>query len=513
MRNRRIRRDEQCAAILVEGLRKLEYRGYDSAGVAVVGRRHGLDVVRATGKLEEPRGALGDEPLAGTHRHRPHPLGHARPALRRERPPAQLRRRGGGAQRHHREPPRAEGGARGAGATSSLSETDTEIFAHLIADELRGRRGPRRTRCAPPLAQVQGTYALAVVCAKRPGRRIVAAKNASPLVVGPRRGRELRRLRRAALLEHTRDVIFLEEGELAVLSRAGRRPVDREGRPASRARAATHRLDAGDGREGRPQALHAQGDPRAAARASRTRCAAACSLERGRRLPRRLRARPRMRPSSSSAIDAAGLRHLAGTRRWSASSMIEALARIPVEVELASRVPLPRSARRRRARSASPSRQSGETADTLARCQGGQGAAARARWRSATWSAARSPREADGALYTHAGPEIGVASTKAFTTQLAALFLLAVQLGRLRGTLDAQAGAGAPRRADRSCRRWSSDVLECEARDQADRAALQQRARLPLPRPRPAVPGRARGRAQAEGDLVHPRRGLRRAAR
>ena len=119
-------------------------------------------------------------------------------------------------------------------------------------------------------------------------------------------------------------------------------------------------------------------------------------------------------------------------------------------------------------------------------------------------------READDVLYTHAGPEIGVASTKAFTTQLAALFLLAVRLGRLRGTLSASEAQRAPAGAARSCRCWSERVLKYEELMKQAARKLQRRPRRALPRPRPAVSGRAGGRAQAQGDLLHPRRGLRR---
>ena len=186
--------------------------------------------------------------------------------------------------------------------------------------------------------------------------------------------------------------------------------------------------------------------------------------------------------------------------------MIEELARLPVEVELASefryRDPLvgPRTL-------VLAISQSGETADTLAAVKEAKKRGARAS-PSATSLGSAIPRESLGTLYTHAGPEIGVASTKAFTTQLAALFLLAVKLGRLRGTLSASRGPASTSRPWCGSRsRWST----CCGRSPPSsrwRSAARRRATSSSWGAAP-VPGRARGRAQAEGDLLHPRRGLR----
>ena len=185
--------------------------------------------------------------------------------------------------------------------------------------------------------------------------------------------------------------------------------------------------------------------------------------------------------------------------------MIEQLAQRAGRSRLRLRVPLPQADRRRRTRwrSSSPSRARPPT-----------------RWPRCARPSARAPRsiaicnvvgsmatrEADGTVYTHAGPEIGVASTKAFTSQLVALYLLALRLAQVRGTLSprreaahrgaaaaAAAGRAGAQRSRRRWRRWR-------------RAST--RDRLPVPRPRHQLPDRARGRAEAEGDLLHPRRGL-----
>ncbi len=153
--------------------------------------------------------------------------------------------------------------------------------------------------------------------------------------------------------------------------------------------------------------------------------------------------------------------------------------------------------------------QSGETLDTLAAAKAAKAAGAHVLAVANVLDSAI-PRMADAALYTHAGPEIGVASTKCFTTQLAALLLLAVHIGRRRGALDE---AHARRIIERALARAPAqmrDVLETSDHARAIAKKHLRATRLPLPRSRHRLPDRARGRAQAEGDFVHPRRGLRR---
>src|SRR6267154_1864625 len=222
--------DEQCATLLVDGLRKLEYRGYDSAGVAVLGKE-GLSVVRAKGKLANLEKRLGEQTPRGATG-----IGHTRWATH------------GKPSDENAHPHEYEGVAvvhngiienhlelkadlQEAGHKFS-SETDTEIFAHLIAnEEKRGKKLPDAVRGA--LAKVKGTYALAVVSEKSP-EMVVVAKNASPLVLGLGEHANFVASDVPAILAHTRDVIFLEEGDFAVITKKGIELTDRSGNKLSR---------------------------------------------------------------------------------------------------------------------------------------------------------------------------------------------------------------------------------------------------------------------------------------
>ena len=421
--------DQQSAPILVSGLKKLEYRGYDSAGLAVVNGGT-LSVVRATGKLRNLEARVGTEPPCGT-------LGightrwatHGRPTDENAHPhcydgvavvhngiienhlelKAMLRERG----------------------HVFASETDTEVFAHLIAAQLRnGKDLPEAVRAA--VAQVKGTYGLAVVWAQDP-ERIVATKDSSPMVIGLSEGQNFVASDVPALLEHTRDMVFLEEGDLAVLSRTRVDVLDREGRVANRP---TRRIDwtpmmAEKG--GHKHFMHKEiwEQPRALADTLRGRVL----LSEGDVFFEGWTLGPEeVRQLSRVTLLACGTSwHSALVGR----AMIESLARIPVDVELASefryRDPLVEPGQLAVAIS-----QSGETLDTLCALREAKARGARTMTLCNVVGSALT-REAEFTVLTNAGPEIGVASTKAFTTQLAALYLLAVKLGRLKGTLNVAA--------------------------------------------------------------------------
>ncbi|MFL5399952.1 MAG: glutamine--fructose-6-phosphate transaminase (isomerizing) [Myxococcales bacterium] len=418
--------DEECASLLVDGLRKLEYRGYDSAGLAVLGK-DGLSVIRAKGKLQNLENRLRDSMPQGATG-----IGHTRWATH------------GKPSDENAHPHKYEGVAvvhngiienhlelkadlQEAGHKFG-SETDTEIFAHLIANEEKsGKKLPDAVRGA--LAKVKGTYALAVVSEKSP-EMLVVAKNASPLVLGIGEHANFVASDVPAILAHTRDVIFLEEGDFAVITKKGIELTDRGGKKLERK---VRRIDwtpTMAEKNGHKHFMHKEIHEQARALTDTIRGRASveegdvfldgCHLD----------------AKTVANIDKISI--VACGTSWHASLtgklMIETLAKIPVEVDLASefryREPLVDQHTLCIAVS-----QSGETADTLgsfreAKSRGARGLAICNVLGSAI------AREADDVLYTHAGPEIGVASTKAFTTQLAAFFLLAVRLGRLRGTLD-----------------------------------------------------------------------------
>src|SRR5262249_19647589 len=222
--------DEECATLLVDGLRKLEYRGYDSAGVAVLGKE-GLSVVPAKGelgKLEKRVSGQGARGVAGLGHHPGGP--HGKPSDENAHP----HKYGGVAVVHNgiieNHLDLKESLSRAGHKFSS--ETDTEIFAHLIADEEKsGKRLPEAVRAA--LARVKGTYALAVMSERSP-EMLVVAKNASPLVLGLGDKCNFVASDVPAILAHTRDVIFLEEGDFAVITKKAVELTDRSGNKLAR---------------------------------------------------------------------------------------------------------------------------------------------------------------------------------------------------------------------------------------------------------------------------------------
>ncbi len=417
----------EVTPVLVEGLRRLEYRGYDSAGLAVLDPRTGqVAVVRAAGKLSALEGALKRQALPGHVG-----IGHTRWATHGRPSEANAHPHcvGGVAVVHNgiienylglRQRLRAAG-------REFSSETDTEIVAHLI-DEALGAGAPTLIEALRvAMSQIVGTYALVVLSERHPGQ-IVAAKNASPLVVGVGKGEMFLASDVPAILEYTRDVIFLDEGETVELTVDGVRLADLSGKPITRA---TRRItwDATQAeKNGYPhfmlKEIHEQ--PRAISDTLRG----------------------RLRPDSGDAdldgweLGSHPLRRVilvaCGTS-WHAGLigkfMIETLARIPCEVDLASEF-------RYRGPVVGPDdlmiaiSQSGETADTLGAVKDARALGCRVLAISNVVDSAI-PRIAEGTVYTHAGPEIGVASTKCFTAQLAALALIAIHMGRRTGAQSA----------------------------------------------------------------------------
>ncbi len=419
----------EATPLLIAGLRKLEYRGYDSAGLAVTDAGR-MRVVRCQGKLagletlvakETPRGNVGIGHTRWATHGRPSEM-NAHP--HKTGPVAVVHN--GIIENHLELRARLEASGR-----KFSSETDTEIAAHLIDEALSAGAPTLGDAVRKALAQVTGAYALAVVSEKHPGQ-IVAAKVASPLVIGLGKGETFLASDVPAFLEHTREVIFLDEGDVAEIGPDGVKMTSLDGTPIKRpVRTITWDAKAAE-KGGYPhfmlKEIHEQ--PRAIADTLRT----------------RLRLETHDADLEGFEVDVKTLRRVVllacGTSYHAGlvgKFLIESAARIPCEVDLASefryRDPVVGAGDLVIAIS-----QSGETADTLA-------AVKEARARGCRILAicnvvdSAIPRSSHGALYTHAGPEIGVASTKCFTAQLAALELVAIHLGRRTGTLTPDAAA------------------------------------------------------------------------
>jgi glucosamine--fructose-6-phosphate aminotransferase (isomerizing) len=437
---------------LIDGLRKLEYRGYDSAGLAIldttpasVGEGAKLGVVRAVGKLGNLDKAVEERPLAGSIG-----IGHTRWATHGR--PSEVNAHPhlvgdvavvhNGILENHVEL-REELIGKG---RKFASETDTEIAAHLIDIELAGGAPNLLEATKLALAKVRGAYAIAVVSRREPDV-IVVAKSFSPLVLGIGEGEYFAASDVPALLAHTRDVIFLEDGDLCELRSTG----------VKIERLLVH----GDGAPERvtvtPVVRHPKRvdwSPAQAEKQGYKHFMLKEIFEQPTALENTLRGRVVLEESDINGgeihltdADAKAIKRVVllacGTSHHAAiagRNWIESIAKIPATVELASefryREPIVGEGDLVVAVS-----QSGETADTLAAVKDAkrQGAKLLA---IANVVGSAIPRASHAALYTHAGPEIGVASTKCFTTQLAALLMLSIWLGRRRGTLDKErAGA------------------------------------------------------------------------
>ena len=418
--------------ILLGGLRRLEYRGYDSAGVAVIGDGKDILIARCLGKIAALDAALEKRPLAGTCG-----IGHTRWATHGKPSEANAHpHRAGdvavvhnGIIENHAE---LRAKLQAAGSRFS-SETDTEVIAHLINFEL-AKDGDLVQAVVRAAAQFTGAWAIAAVHLKNPDT-LIAARHSAPLLLGlggPGVGEDSPAAENfvasdvAALLQHTRHVIDLEDGDIARVTPRSHEIFDAHGKAVHRPRRRVEWNQAAAEKQGfrhyMLKEIHEQ--PRAIRDTILGAGVTADDVKfDGLRLELSERTRIVMLACGTSF-------HAALIGR----SLIETLARIPVEVDIASefryRDPIVRSTDIALAIS-----QSGETADTIAALkeakQRGAHALAICNVLGATIS-----RVADQVLYTHAGPEISVASTKAFTTQLTMMILLAVHLGRRTGNLS-----------------------------------------------------------------------------
>ena len=425
--------DKDAVGVIVDGLKRLEYRGYDSAGVAVLGPE-GLEVRRAAGRIKVLEGLLRERPVHGRIG-----IGHTRWATH-GRPTddnAHPHTDGSGTlvvvhngiienylpikERLH-----AEGHV-------FTSETDTEVIAHLIERHLKDT--PRLDDAVRrALRELRGSYAIVVLSKAAPDRLVAAKHGAGSVVVGLGQGETFLASDIPALLAHTRDVVILEDEDVAVVTRHGVDISDLSGAPVSRT--ATRIMwdpilaEKGGYRHFMLKEIYEQ--PRAVADTLRGRV----SPEGGTVVLPDIGLDPEVVAGLQRVVFIAcgSSYHAAIVGRF----MVERLAGLSAEVDLGSEF-------RYRDAVLGPETlvvalsQSGETADTL-------GAVKAARDRGAPVVGITNvvgsalTRESTGVLYTHAGPEIGVASSKTFTATLAACYLLALWLGRRRGALPAEDG-------------------------------------------------------------------------
>jgi len=413
----------EAAPILVEGLTRLEYRGYDSAGVAVLNGR-GVETRKVAGRIT----ALG-ELLTRTPVHGACGIGHTRwathgaPSERNAHPHVDCT--GTVALVHNGIIENAEllrARLERAGHRFA-TETDTETLAHLIED------APGATfeeRVIAGLAPVEGTYGLAVISEADPGK-IVVARRGSPLLIGVGAGEYLVASDANAVLQRTRSVVYLNDGDIAVLTPLGYRVLDRAARVQGRAV---------DDIEWDLETLALGHYPHFMLKEICEQPDSVRATLRGRLLPDGGTARldglnlPPARCARVQRIVILGC----GTS-WHAGlvgrHVLEDLTGIPVSVEYASEYRYRRPLRLPGTLTVAIS-QSGETADTLEALRAAKAAGSTVIG-IVNVVGSTIAREADGGIYLHAGPEIGVASTKAFTSQLVALLLFALYLGRQRG--------------------------------------------------------------------------------
>ena len=424
---------KEVVPVIIDGLRRLEYRGYDSAGIAVAGNSEGLQVRRAEGKLRNLEEVIRAKPLDGTYG-----IGHTRWAT------------------HGR--PSEENAHPHRDCTGKIvvvhngivenyltlkkklideshkftTETDTEIIAHLIEKYFfqsgNGHRPLLEEAVRKAVKELTGVFALSVIAVDDPNK-IVSARNGPPAVIGLGKDEYFVASDVPAILFHTRDLFFLADGDLAVITPAGVKVTDFDGNPITR------------------QVQHVTWDPIMAEkggykhfmlkeiyeqpRAVRDTTLGRVSQDTGQIFLEQMEiTEDQFRATRKINIAACGTSWHAGQ---AGKFMIESLAKIPVEVDYASEW-------RYRDPIIPPDTitllitQSGETADTIAAQREAKGKGCKT---LAICNVVGSmvTREAQGTIYTHAGPEIGVASTKAFTSQLTALYLLSLYLGQVRGTL------------------------------------------------------------------------------
>ena len=426
---------KKVVPLIIEGLRRLEYRGYDSAGIAVGGHGDRFELRRAPGKLKNLEEVIREHPLDGTYG-----IGHTRwathgrPTEENAHPHRDCSGRivvvHNGIVENYlalKQELSAEG-------HTFVTETDTEVIAHLIEQEIAQAKKSGATlkledAVRAAAQRLTGAYAICVLDAGEPDK-IVVARNGPPVVVGLGEGEYFVASDVPGILHHTRNLYFLVDRDVAVLTREGVALTDLEGNPIERPvqRITWDPIQAEKGGYKHFMLKEIFEQPRAI----RDTTLGRISLDSGKVFLSEMKiSDEEFRRADKINIAACGTSWHAAT---AGKFMIERLARVPVEVDYASeyryRDPIP-----------DPTAigilitQSGETADTLA-AQREMIAKGSKTIAICNVVGAMVAREAHGVIYTHAGPEIGVASTKAFTAQLVALFLFAVHLAQARNTIS-----------------------------------------------------------------------------
>src|SRR3982751_6475682 len=420
--------NKQVVPVIIDGLRKLEYRGYDSAGIAVVNEGHELEIRRAEGKLRNLEETIRLSPLDGTYG-----IGHTRWATH-------------GRPTEENAHPHRDCTGRVVVVHNGIienylqlkeklrkadhqfvTETDTEIIAHLIEEYLKhGDTFERAVR--ETTRELRGIFALSFINADEPDT-IIAVRQGPPVVIGLGDGEFFVASDVPPILQHTRDVFFLGDGEIAVLTKDSVRVTDFEGNSVEpqRQRITWDPIMAEKGGFKHFMLKEIYEQPRAV----RDTVQGRLSLDTGRvYLDEMNITEGDFKRFTSIKIAACGTSWHAGL---AGKYMIEQLARIPVEVDYASefryREPVLDEDTLLLVIS-----QSGETADTIAALREAKEHGSKV-LAVCNVQGSMIMREADGTILTHAGPEIGVASTKAFTSQMIALYLFGLYLGQLRGAL------------------------------------------------------------------------------
>ncbi len=424
--------NKQVVPLLLEGLRKLEYRGYDSAGIAVVDGNGELFVRRAEGKLRNLEEVIRLNPIEGNYG-----IGHTRWATH-GRPTEE------NAHPHRDQTGRVVVVHNGiienymslkeklkALGSEFKTETDTEVIAHLIgyykySDSLSLEEAVRKA-----VHELKGIFALAIICADEPDT-IVAVREGAPVVIGLGDGEFFVASDIPPILQHTRDVFYLGDKEIAVLTKDSVRVTDFDGNlvEPKRHRITWDQIAAEKGGFKHFMLKEIYEQPRAIRDTVRGRI----SLDTG-----KIYLDP-MNISEEEFKNITSIKAAACGTSWHAALagkyMIEALARVPVEVDYASEFRYRNPVLDENTLMLVIS-QSGETADTIAAMREAKNAGCKV-LSICNVQGSMIDRESDGTILTHAGPEIGVASTKAFTSQMIALYLFALYLGQLRGKISSE---------------------------------------------------------------------------